>query len=224
MHLLIVEDDARLSRTLARLLTADSHVVDAAATARDGLDLALGDTGIEAVVLDVGLPDGDGLSVCRAIRRSGSTIPILMLTARDTVADRVDGLDAGADDYLVKPFAYPELSARLRALIRRGSSRDAVGPLLSVGDIVLDERGRSVTVAAEPVELSRREFALLEALLRHPDQVLSRDQLLDLAWHIAVAVTLNSVDAYVSMLRRKLGSEATRLQTVRGVGYRLSSR
>ena len=224
MHLLIVEDDARLSRTLARLLTADSHVVDAATTARDGLDLALGDAGIEAVVLDVGLPDGDGLSVCRAIRRSGSTIPILMLTARDTVADRVDGLDAGADDYLVKPFAYPELSARLRALVRRGSSRDAEGPQLSVGDIALDERARSVTVASEPIGLSKREFALLEALLRHPDQVLSRDQLLDLAWPIAVAVTLNSVDAYVSMLRRKLGSEATRLQTVRGVGYRLSSR
>jgi len=104
MHLLIVEDDARLSRTLTRLLTADSHVVDAAATARDGLDLALGDAGFEAIVLDVGLPDGDGLSVCRDIRRSGSTIPILMLTARDTMADRVDGLDADADDYLVKPM------------------------------------------------------------------------------------------------------------------------
>jgi len=223
MHLLIVEDDARLTRALTRLLVADHHVIDTAATARDGLDHALSDAGIEAIVLDVGLPDGDGLGVCRGIRRSGSIVPILMLTARDTVADRVAGLDAGADDYLVKPFAYPELSARLRALMRRGSARDSDGPRLVVGGIVLDERARTVAVQDTPVDLSRREFSVLEALLRHPDQVLSRDQLLDLAWPLAVAVTLNSVDAYVSMLRRKLGPEAGRLQTVRGVGYRLSS-
>ena len=224
MHLLIVEDDPRLSRTLTRLLVADQHVVDTAATGHDGLSLALADAGIEAVVLDVGLPDLDGLEVCRRIRRAGLATPVLMLTARDTVTDRVDGLDAGADDYLVKPFAYPELSARLRALTRRGSTRDGEPALLRIGEIVLHERNRELTVADDPVELSRREFGLLEALLRHPDQVLSRDQLLDLAWPVAVAVTPNSVDAYVSMLRRKLGSEATRLQTVRGVGYRLSSR
>ncbi|MEX1296820.1 MAG: response regulator transcription factor [Candidatus Limnocylindrales bacterium] len=224
MHLLIIEDDPRLSRTLTRLLVADQHVVDAAGTGHDGLDLALADAGIEAVVLDVGLPDLDGLEVCRRIRQAGLVTPVLMLTARDTVTDRVDGLDAGADDYLVKPFAYPELSARLRALTRRGSARDGEPALLRIGEIVLHERNREVTVADDPVELSRREFGLLEALLRHPDQVLSRDQLLDLAWPVAVAVTPNSVDAYVSMLRRKLGSEATRLQTVRGVGYRLSSR
>ena len=224
MHLLIIEDDPRLCRTLTRLLVADQHVVDAAGTGHDGLDLALADAGIEAVVLDVGLPDLDGLEVCRRIRRAGLATPVLMLTARDTVTDRVDGLDAGADDYLVKPFAYPELSARLRALTRRGSTRDGEPALLRIGEIVLHERNREVTVADDPVELSRREFGLLEALLRHPDQVLSRDQLLDLAWPVAVAVTPNSVDAYVSMLRRKLGSEATRLQTVRGVGYRLSSR
>lgn len=223
MHLLIVEDDPRLTRTLTRLLEADHHVVDAAATGRDGRDLALGDTGIEAVVLDIGLPDGDGLGVCRDIRNSGSTVPILMLTARDTVADRVAGLDAGADDYLVKPFAYAELSARLRALVRRGSTRDGDGPRLVVGGIVLDERARTVVVEDESVELSRREFSVLEALLRHPDRVLSRDQLLDLAWPLSVAVTPNSVDAYVSMLRRKLGTEAWRLQTARGVGYRLTS-
>lgn len=224
MHLLIIEDDPRLSRTLTRLLMADHHVVDVAGTGQEGLGLALADAGIEAVVLDVGLPDLDGLEVCRRIRRAGLATPVLMLTARDTVTDRVDGLDAGADDYLVKPFAYPELSARLRALTRRGSTRDGEPALLSVGEIVLHERNREVTVADDPLELSRREFGLLEALLRHPDQVLSRDQLLDLAWPVAVAVTPNSVDAYVSMLRRKLGSEATRLQTVRGVGYRLSSR
>ena len=156
-------------------------MVDTASTGRDGLGLALADTGIEAVVLDVGLPDLDGLEVCRRIRRAGLATPVLMLTARDTVADRVDGLDAGADDYVVKPFAYPELSARLRALTRRGSSRDGEPALIRIGEIVLHERVREVTVADEPVELSRREFGLLEALLRHPDQVLSRDQLLDLA-------------------------------------------
>ncbi len=223
MHLLIIEDDPRLTRTLTRLLVADHHIVDTAPNGRDGLDLALADTGIEAIVLDVGLPDIDGLGVCSEIRRAGLTLPVLMLTARDTVADRVDGLDAGADDYLVKPFAYPELSARLRALARRGAARDGNGARLSVGAIDLDERSRTVRVSDDRVELSRREFGLLEAFLRHPDQVLTRDQLLDLAWPIAVAVTLNSVDAYVSMLRRKLGPEAARLQTVRGIGYRMSS-
>lgn len=223
MHLLIVEDDPRLARALSRLLAADNHVVDTVSTGRAGLELARSDAGVEAIVLDIGLPDIDGLHICRELRRDGLTVPIIMLTARDTVADRVDGLDAGADDYLVKPFAYPELAARLRALTRRGSTGTDEGPHMALGGIKLDERRRSVTVSDEPIELSRREFGLLEAFLRHPDQVLTRDQLLDLAWPISVAVTLNSVDAYVSMLRRKLGAEAGRLQTVRGVGYRLSS-
>jgi two-component system response regulator MprA len=221
MHLLLIEDDARFQRALVRLLRSDQHVVDTAASGRDGLDLALGDLGIQAIILDVGLPDLDGLAVCREIRQSGSNVPILMLTARDTVADRVAGLDAGADDYLVKPFAYPELSARIRALTRRASRED--GALtLRCGRIKLDDAARLVTVEGIPVELSRREFALLEALLRHPGQALSRAQLLDLAWPIAIAVTPNSVDAYVSLLRRKLGPESERLQTVRGIGYRLS--
>jgi DNA-binding response OmpR family regulator len=138
------------------------------------------------------------------------------------VADRVAGLDAGADDYLVKPFAYPELSARLRALTRRASREDGT-VTLRCGRIELDDAARLVSVDGTPIDLSRREFALLEALLRHPGQALSRAQLLDLAWPIAVAVTPNSVDAYVSLLRRKLGSESDRLQTVRGIGYRLTA-
>jgi len=223
MHLLVIEDDPRLGRVLDRLLTADRHIVEVATRGRDGLDLALDGASLDAIVLDIGLPDMSGLDVARQLRASGATLPILMLTARDSVRDRVDGLDAGADDYLVKPFAYLELSARLRALVRR-SAAGRTGSRLSAGPIELDEASRLVTVSGRPVELSAREFAVLECLLRHPDQVLSRDQLLDPAWPMGVAVTLNSVDAYVSFLRRKLGPEAgERLQTVRGVGYRLAS-
>jgi len=224
MHLLVVEDDLRHARALSRLLTDDRHVVDVAHTGCDGVDLILGDAGIEAIILDIRLPDIDGLEVCRRVRNSGAALPILMLTARDAISDRVAGLDAGADDYLVKPFAYAELTARLRALVRRQEPRAAVaGQRLCVGGITLDEASRRVSVDGADIDLSRREFALLECLLRHPDQVLSRDQLLDHAWPISVAVTPNSVDAYVSFLRRKLGSEAERLQTVRGIGYRLSA-
>jgi len=224
MHLLVVEDDLRLARTLSRLLRADRHVVETAVTGEAALDLGRADIGVEVIILDLGLPDIDGLEVARRLRGSGSKVPILVLTARDAIADRVAGLDAGADDYLVKPFAYPELSARLRALGRRSLPQGAAPPLLKAGTIELDDVARDVRVANAPVELSPREFAVLEALLRHPDQALSREQLLDLAWPIAVAVTHNSVDAYVSLLRRKLGAESTRLETVRGIGYRLSTR
>lgn len=223
MHLLVVEDDPRLGRMLRRLLGDDLHVVELAATGREGLELAEGVNGLDAVILDLGLPDIDGLEVARRLRASGSTLPILMLTARDSVRDRVRGLDAGADDYLVKPFAYEELSARLRALSRRGANgQGRTGALLRAGAICLDEARHLVTVSDRRLELSPREYALLECLLRHPDQVLSRDQLLDHAWPAGVAVTLNSVDAYVSFLRKKLGREAGELiQTIRGVGYRL---
>jgi len=146
-----------------------------------------------------------------------------MLTARDTIGDRVTGLDAGADDYLVKPFAFAELSARLRALSRR-SANGARRPeaRLKVGPIVLDETRRLVTISDQPVELSPREFSLLECFLRHPDQALTRDQLLDHAWPFGVAVTPNAVDAYVHYLRDKLGEAGGMIRTVRGVGYRLS--
>jgi two-component system OmpR family response regulator len=225
MHLLVVEDDARLARMLSRLLSEDRHVVEVAGTGRGGLELAEGMSGLDAIVLDIGLPDLNGLELARRLRNGGSAVPILMLTARDAVRDRVAGLDAGADDYLVKPFAYEELSARLRALVRRGTS----GPqrrstVLRVGPVELDDARRLVLVSGRRVDLSQREFALLECLMRHPDQVLTRDQLLDHAWPVGVAVTPNSVDAYVSFLRRKLGSRAgDRVQTVRGVGYRMIS-
>jgi DNA-binding response OmpR family regulator len=223
MHLLLVEDDPRLQRVLRRLLEDDRHVVEVAPDGATALELAGATTGIEAVILDVGLPDISGLEVAQKLRRSGHEIAILMLTARDTVNDRVAGLDAGADDYLVKPFAYEELSARLRALGRRaepGTRR--ADPVLAAGPIELDERSRRVTVDGKTVDLSPREFSLLECFLRHPGQSLTRDQLLDQAWPFSVAVTPNAVDAYVHYLRTKLGPAGRWIETVRGVGYRLA--
>ena len=222
MHLLLVEDDERLGRVLKRLLEEDRHVVDVATDGASGLDFAESD-GIEIVILDVGLPDVSGLEVARRLRKRGSEVAILMLTARDTVNDRVAGLDAGADDYLVKPFAYEELAARLRALARRSEPGPRrAEPLIEVGPIALDEAGRRVTVKGKSVDLSPREFSLLECLLRHPGQTLTRDQLLDQAWPYSVAVTPNAVDAYIHYLRTKLGDAGSRVETIRGVGYRLS--
>ena len=223
MHVLLVEDDLRLARVLRRLLEDDRHVVEVAHDGETGLEIATSPAGIEVIILDIGLPDISGLEVARRVRRAGSEVAILMLTARDTVNDRVTGLDAGADDYLVKPFAFEELSARLRALARRrepGPRRP--DPVLAVGPIALDERSRRVTVDGRVVDLSPREFSLLECLLRHPGQTLTRDQLLDQAWPFSVAVTPNAVDAYVHYLRTKLGEAASRVETVRGVGYRLA--
>jgi len=222
MHLLVIEDDERLGRVLKRLLEEDRHVVDLAVDGETGLDVAEAD-GIEVVILDIGLPDISGIEVAKRLRKRGTQTAILMLTARDTVSDRVTGLDAGADDYLVKPFAYEELSARLRALARRAElgPRRAT-PRIEVGPIALDEAARKVTVNGKPIDLSPREFSLLECFLRHPGQTLTRDQLLDQAWPYSVAVTPNAVDAYVHYLRTKLGRESPRIETVRGVGYRLS--
>ena len=223
MHLLLVEDDKRLARALTRLLEEDRHVVEHASDGRTGIELAGAIDGLDAVILDIGLPDMSGLDVARAIRGDGIETSILMLTARDTVQDRVSGLDAGADDYVVKPFAYAEVAARLRALGRRaepGPRRPE--PKLRAGAIVLDEAAHRVTVNGATVDLSPREFSLLEVLLRHAGQTLTRDQLLDHAWPFSVAVTPNAVDAYVHYLRTKLGAAGSQVETVRGVGYRLA--
>jgi DNA-binding response OmpR family regulator len=223
MHLLLVEDDKRLARALTRLLEEDRHVVEHASDGRTGIELAGAIDGLDAVILDIGLPDMSGLDVARAIRSDGIEPSILMLTDRDTVQDRVSGLDAGADDYVVKPFAYAEVAARLRALGRRaepGPRRPE--PKLRAGAIVLDEAAHRVTVNGATVDLSPREFSLLEVLLRHAGQTLTRDQLLDHAWPFSVAVTPNAVDAYVHYLRTKLGDAGSQVETVRGVGYRLA--
>jgi DNA-binding response OmpR family regulator len=223
MHVLLVEDDQRLARVLRRLLEDDRHVVEVAHDGESGLEIAASPAGIEVIILDVGLPDMTGLEVARRVRHGGSEVAILMLTARDTVNDRVNGLDSGADDYLLKPFAYEELSARLRALGRRAENGPRrPDPVLAAGPIALDERTRRVTVEGTLVDLSPREFSLLECLLRHPGQTLTRDQLLDQAWPFSVAVTPNAVDAYVHYLRTKLGPAARWVETVRGIGYRLA--
>jgi DNA-binding response OmpR family regulator len=221
MHLLVVEDDPRLSRLLKRLLEEDRHVVELASDGETALEIADSTTGIELVILDVGLPGISGIEVAERLRRDGASMAILMLTARDTIGDRVAGLDAGADDYLVKPFAFEELAARLRALGRRGASQRRIEPRLRVGPIELDETLRQVTVEGREVDLSPREFSLLECFLRHPGQVMSRDQLLDQAWPFGVVVTPNAVDAYVHYLRDKLGEAGRLVETVRGVGYRM---
>jgi len=223
MKILLVEDDPRLSRSLARLLEQDRHNVEVAPDGETGLDIALGENGIDVVILDIGLPDISGLEVARRIREERRELAILMLTARDTVDDRVTGLDSGADDYVVKPFSYDELAARLRALARRTESVvRRPEPRLTAGPISLDETSRTVSVNDRPIDLSPREFSLLESLLRHTGQALTRDQLLDQAWPFGVAVTPNAVDAYVHYLRSKLGPEGDRIETVRGVGYRLN--
>lgn len=223
MHLLIVEDEARLRALLKRLLTEDRHLVETATTGEEALEICASGLRLDAVVLDIGLPDVSGLEVASRLRADGNEVAILMLTARDTVGDRVNGLDAGADDYLVKPFAFEELSARLRALARRGvaPSRRRT-PSLEMGPLSLDETLRTVRVEDHEVELSPREFSLLECFLRHPHQTLTRDQLLDHAWPYGVAVTPNAVDAYVHYLRDKLGEAGSLIRTVRGVGYRLT--
>jgi two-component system OmpR family response regulator len=223
MHLLVVEDDPRLSRVLKRLLEEDRHLVELAADGATAIEIATNLPGLDAVVLDVGLPDISGLEVARRLRDGKVETAILMLTARDTVGDRVSGLDSGADDYLVKPFAYEELAARLRALSRRSNGTRRTTVKLSSGEIELDETLRRVTVAGGAVDLSPREFALLECFLRHPGQAMTRDQLLDQAWPFGVAVTLNAVDAYIHYLRDKLGTAGARIETIRGVGYRLHS-
>jgi len=223
MKILLVEDDPRLSRSLARLLEQDRHNVEVAPDGETGLDIALGENGIDVVILDIGLPDISGLEDARRIREERRELAILMLTARDTVDDRVTGLDSGADDYVVKPFSYDELAARLRALARRTESVvRRPEPRLTAGPISLDETSRTVTVNDRPVDLSPREFSLLESLLRHTGQALTRDQLLDQAWPFGVAVTPNAVDAYVHYLRSKPGPHGDRIETVRGVGYRLN--
>ncbi len=223
MHLLVVEDDPRLGRLLVRMLGDERHVVELTASGHEALEIAEAGSGIDAMILDIGLPDLPGTDVARRLRARGSRLPILMLTARDAVEDRVRGLDAGADDYLVKPFAFQELSARLRALDRRATNQAREGAVLRNGPIALDEVRRLVTVDDAQVELSPREFSLLECLLRHPGQVLSRDQLLDYAWPYGDMLTHNTVDTYIHYLRSKLGPAETRVQTVRGVGYRMAA-
>jgi two-component system, OmpR family, response regulator len=220
MRVLLVEDEIKMCRAIRRGLEREGYAVDAALDGNDGLHRAT-EWDYDAIVLDVMLPGLDGIELCRRLRRAGRWAPVLMLTARDGVADRIRGLDVGADDYLVKPFAFGELLARLRALVRRGArERPAV---LAVGDLVLDPAAHTVTLSGRPVPLSTREFALLEFLMRNAGQVLSRPAILEHVWDYNYDGMSNVVDVYVGYLRRKLEQPAgqVRIRTVRGVGYGL---
>jgi two-component system, OmpR family, response regulator MprA len=212
-RVLIVDDDAGVRRMLARSLEAAGYAVAVASDGGSAL-VEIERSAPDLVLLDVTMPGIDGLAVARRARGKGDAVPILLLTARDAVADRVAGLDAGADDYLVKPFATDELLARVRALLRRGQT---AGDLLSVGDVTLDLRGRSATRAGRDLALTPREADLLELLLRNARAVVSRDQALEQVW-AGGGATANAVDRYVAYLRRKLGDPPL-IRTVRGVGF-----
>jgi two-component system, OmpR family, response regulator MprA len=221
-YVAIVDDDAAIRSALGRALRMENYDVELfedGASALKAVQLRAPD----AIVLDLQLPDIDGLEVCRRIRRSGDTTPILMLTARNAVNDRVEGLDVGADDYLVKPFDLAELLARLRALLRRHNVADTDGAVLRFEDLTLNPQTREVHRGARLVELTKIEFDLLELFLHHPRQVLTRDQILDLVWGYNFDSGTNSLAVYIGYLRRKLeeDNKPRLIQTVRGVGYAL---
>lgn len=220
MRLLLIEDDRKAARLLAKGLQEEGFVVDVAPTGEDGEEKAAVNE-YDLIVLDWLLPGKDGLAVCRALRACGSSTPILMLTARDSVADRVSGLSTGADDYLTKPFAFAELLARIRALLRR--SRVAQPAVLRVADLTLDPTTRRVTRGDGPVTLTPREYAILEALMRNAGEVVSRTRLAERVWDDASEVLDNLLDVHVSHLRNKIdhGASVPLIHTIRGVGYRL---
>jgi DNA-binding response OmpR family regulator len=220
MRILVVEDEPKLARTLRWGLEEQGYAVDVAGDGQEGYELAVGGP-YDLIVLDVMLPEMDGFELCRRLRAAGERVPVLMVTARDTVDDRVAGLDRGADDYLVKPFALRELLARMRALLRRdGPART---PVLRVGDLELDTVTREVRRAGRAIELTSKEYAILELFLRNPNRVLSRAQIADHVWDYDFASMSNVIDVYVGYLRRKLADdqEPRLLRTVRGAGYQL---
>jgi two-component system response regulator MprA len=220
-RVLIVDDEPAVRAALDRALRLDGYEVDLAADGAEALD-KIADTRQDAVVLDVAMPGIDGLEVCRRLRDAGDRTPVLMLTARDAVDDRVAGLDAGADDYLVKPFALKELKARLRALLRRAEPPGGEdGQLLRFADLTLDRGAWEARRGARQLELSRTEFQLLAMFLEHPRQVLTRSQIFERVWGYDFGSSSNSLGVYMGYLRRKTeeGGEPRLLHTVRGVGY-----
>ena len=215
--ILIAEDEPRIAAFVEKGLRAAGYASTIAGTGPDALELASSGE-FDLMILDIGLPKMDGFSVLESIRGQGSTMPVIILTARDSVTDTVAGLEGGADDYMAKPFRFEELLARVRIRLRDQSSQSSV--VLSVGELELDLRTRIVEVDGSSVELSSREFALLETFMRHPKQVLSREQLLSQVWGYEFDPGSNVVDVYVRYLRNKVGTN--RILTVRGAGYRLA--
>jgi two-component system response regulator MprA len=217
MKVLVVDDEPSVRSALQRALALERYEVSLAEDGQQALD-TLAEGVVDAIVLDVMMPRIDGLEVCRRLRAAGDRTPVLMLTARDAIDDRVDGLDAGADDYLVKPFALRELNARLRALLRRV---EPGGPTLAFADLVMDCSAHEVRRGDRKIELSRTEFSLLQLFLEHPRQVLTRSVLFERVWGYDFGATSNALGVYIGYLRRKTeeGGERRLLHTVRGVGY-----
>jgi two-component system response regulator MprA len=223
VKILVVDDERAVRESLRRALELEGYQIELAADGQEALQLleTNGDAQPDAVILDVLMPGVDGLEVCRRLRRSGNRVPVLMLTARDEIENRVAGLDAGADDYVTKPFALEELVARVRALLRRVSAGD--DELLRFGDLELDPGTREVRRGGDPIELTRTEFALLELFMTNPRQVLTRSIIFERVWGYDFGFASNSLDVYIGYLRRKTeaGGKPRLIQTVRGVGYAL---
>jgi len=223
MRILVVDDEPAVRTALERALKLDGYDVELAADGQEALDVLAGQAP-DAVVLDVLMPEVDGLEVCRRLRDAGDRTPILMLTARDRVRDRVNGLDAGADDYLVKPFALEELTARLRALLRRSGHEER--EVLRFADLTLDPAAHELRRGEREIDLTRTEFLLLELFMRHPRQVLTRSAIFEHVWGYDFGATSNSLEVYVGYLRRKTEAEGEPrlIHTLRGVGYVLRER
>ena len=221
VKILVVDDEPAVRDSLRRALQLEGYDVELAGDGAEALDRVAAQNGIDAILLDVSMPHLDGLEACRRLRRDGNSLPVLMLTARDAVSDRVAGLDAGADDYVVKPFALEELLARLRALLRRLGPQD--GETLRFADISLDPATREVERGGDAIGLTRTEFALLELFLLNPRQVLTRSVIFERVWGYDFGFGSNSLDVYIGYLRRKTeqGDKARLIQTIRGVGYAL---
>jgi DNA-binding response OmpR family regulator len=222
MRILVVEDEARIADFIVRGLQEQGHAIDLAIDGNEALTWADG-AAFDAIVLDVLLPGRDGFEVCRTLRARGCSAPILMLTARDAVDDRVHGLDSGADDYLVKPFAFEELLARLRALSRRQPT--VMGMVLSIGQLSLDTTTRVATRDGQVIDLTTKEYALLELLMRHPNQVLTRTMIAERVWNYDFDNATNVIDVHIRNLRRKIDEDRGEklIQTVRGSGYRIAA-
>ncbi|HWL94834.1 MAG TPA: response regulator transcription factor [Phycisphaerae bacterium] len=221
MRILLIEDNQKMSRFIRQGLIEQGHAVDVAENGHEGEEIACSQP-YDLVILDIMLPDQDGVATCRNMRRRGVKSPVLMLTALSTTGDKVQGLDAGADDYLTKPFEFDELVARIRALLRRGSAQEA--SVLKFEDLELDLLKRSVTRGGQKIKLTTKEFALLEYFMRHPDRVLTRTAIGEHVWDMNFDGDSNVIDVYVSMLRRKIdkGFSKRLLHTIVGTGYKMS--
>lgn len=224
MRLLIIEDEENLARSLKKVLQTEGYAVDIALTGDDGYEMAFGEE-YDLIILDLGLPGMDGLKIIEELRKEKNSTPVIMLTARDTTEDKVKGLRFGADDYLVKPFEFDELLARIQALLRR--PRNAISDKLVVGDLVLDSQTKVVKRKNHEIALTAKEFSLLEYLIRHKGQVLSKQQLIDHVWDADLDLFSNTVDVYIGYLRAKIDkaypSEKSLIKTIKGMGYKIEN-